>query len=1564
MVHKVSEYLSKQLGSTVKVDSVDIKFIRTVEITNVYLSTQKGPKDTLLYVHKMETGLMLGRTLLDQIGSLRDGKIYIDDVGLHGVVFKGHRGPDDSLFNFQFLLDQFASKQPAKPKPKNKNSKPLVFKLNEVELTHARLTLDDQYKDQRFDISYDRIFADIRELNFSPMKIDVKELALDRPDFRLTQYHLKEKEKDTTPSNGFNVQGIGKSLDLKVDLLTIKNGRHSMDMQRRDIHAGDFQISAMDIRQIEGRFENYRWDSTGMHINLKGLSANAANKMELKKLAGDILLDNGGIYLDNADLAYNNTFLKGDLSLQFQDEWRSFGQFSEEVMMKADIKSATAYAEDIAVFAPSVKKYIPQKLSLKGFIKGRLANIRVQELLVQGGNNTAIDITGNIKGLPKVKQTLFDLKINRLQTSVSDIQQMMPFVKVPKQIKNAGTIQFKGDFFGFTNDFVSKGNLTTGNLGSVAMDIRMNFPKGQPGNYSGKVSGNNINLAEITGNSKLFGRADLDITANGKGFSSKDIQTNISGIVRDFYFNGYVFNSIKVDGQVDKKKFSGKAFFDDSCFLVDFSGIADFNGPLPKYDFVTSIKNAELHKLNLTKDTLTISLNGAVHGEGNKIDNLTGNGTFSNIIIQNKKDMLALSDVAINLNNDGVIKDYVITSDQFNANLTGQFDPLTIVPSMKVFLSKYSKLIKPTEKDLKAARPQQLVANIKLKSDIGLFKVFVPKLQYISELDLKSDINTQTNKFDLTAKMDSANYDDIALNKISVAGNTGDKDILLHGNILRLQKGKTTVSDINLGVNSSLEQLLTKITVSSDTASNALRLLTTLDFNKDTIRAKILESTIKLNDKVWTVPENNQVTVIDSIFITQNFSLVQGDQQINIQNGRNTLSDAKINISQLDLADIGQLIDTSGAIRSGKLSGTVNLKNILTKLQANADVTIRDLQVLDYKVSYIGLDGIYGRNGKKILEAGGTIEDDNYQLSFDGIYDMQVKGKEKLDVNADIEKLNLNFLEAILKKELLVPRAFVKGQVNVSGNLKKPILTGVAQVIDTAELKMRYLGTTFKMVNEEIKLTSKGFDFGEITLYDNYGNTALLTGKLLHNGFKDFKVEKANLSAPAGYHFMNTTYEDNQDFYGKVFARGEVDIDGYFNDLYINVNRMETMKNTEFNLPVTDKASDKGYSFVTFVDPNDTIKKIEYKTKISGINLNMNITATPDAVANIILDPSSNDKIVGRGEGNLNLIINKKGEIGLYGTYFLTEGKYDFNFQGILNKTFTIGKDSKIEFNGDPLKAELSVNALYNVKAASVRNLFDSSYSIRNRSFPIDLKLNISGPLDKTSIGFNIEPNGVQPDDLMRKLTEINSSPTEVNNQAGFLLLFNAFLPTGASDQKVSGFSNTVTQLLSDQISKILSQGLSQLIKGSSLDVLLSDLDSPDSRNFGFSYKQELLGNRLILTIGGNVNFGNTSPTASGITSGQPANNAAVAGDFVLEYLVTADGRIRLKTYARTANYDIINQDRIRTGGAISFQKEFDNIKDLFRRKSKKEKAKTEANPAAAPPPEMEKNIEFSAPAN
>ena len=1541
LVHKVSDYLSKQLNSEVKIDSVSIDFIRTVELYNVYLSSQKSKTDTILFAKKLDVDLMLGRTLFEQIAKLRDSKIYIDNVALDGVYFYCYRAKADSLYNFQFLLDQFKSNK--KKETKKKAGKPLELRLNKLTLSNSNIILDDPHTDKRMDIRFSKIFVDVREFNISPLKIDAKELELIDPFYKLTDYNEinKPKEPNKPPGKGFNVEGLGKKLNITVDKLTMRNGNHAMDFKKKNQAAGTFLISQMNIHDINIDIENYRWDSTGMHIDIENLNTICDNNLQVKKIKTNALLDNDGIYLDNADIAFNDTKFKGNLSIQFTDEWRSFKYFSEKVIMKADIKEAAIKANDVAVFAPKVLKYLPPQIQLKGFVKGKLANLRVENLYLTAGKNTVIDVAGNIKGLPKISQTLFDLKIKQLKSSPDDIKNMLSFVKIPKQINNAGIISFNGNFFGFTNDFVAKGELKTDNLGHLVTDIRMAFPKGKAPEYSGKIIAKSLNLAEITGNKKLLGTVDIDINADGNGFKTKDLNTKLSGTLRNFYFNGFVFDKIKIDGQLQKKKFTGKAFFDDDCFLVDFNGWADFNDSIPKYDFHTSIKNANLHQLNLTKDTLIISLDGVIHGKGNKIDNFTGNSLFSNIILQNNKDILALSDVSINMENDGTIKDYTINSDQFDARFHGVFDPLTLVPSMKVYLSKYSQLIKPTAKDIKQNKPQQVDATIKLASDFGLIKVFVPNLQYISELDLKTSINTTQDKFSLLAKMDSANYSNIAFSGINIEGNTSNNNLFLNGTINNTSIKKTNLNNIDIGVNSSKEQLLTNLKIANDTAQNAVQLLSSLDFKNDSIIARIIDSKLKVNNKIWTIEKGNELIFVDSIFIAQNFSLVEGKQRININNGKNSLSDAKINIENLNLSDVGQLIDSTGAIKNGSLSGTINLKNILTKLQANADITIHDLQILNYKVKYIGLDGIYGRNGKKIVEAGGTIEDGDYQLSFDGTYDMQLKGKEQLDVNADIEKLNLNFLEALLKKELLVPRAFVKGQVNVSGSLKKPILTGKARIIDTAELKMRLLGTTFKLVDEEILLTNKGFDFGTVTLFDNYGNTALLSGKLLHNGFKEWRADKVNVSAPSGYNFMNTTYEDNQDFYGKVFAKGDVDIDGYFNNININVNRLETLKNTVFNLPVSNKVSDKGYSFVNFVNPNDTVKKIVYKSKISGLNMMMNISATQDAEVNIILDQSANDKISGRGYGDLNFTMDKKGEMSLNGVYNLTDGKYDFNFQGILNKTFKIGPGSKITFNGDPLKAELAVNALYNIKSASVRNLFDSTNteakSIMNRTFPIDLNLLISGTLDKTAIGFKIQPSGVVPDVLDRKLVEINGNQNEVNNQAGFLLLFNSFFPTGVSEQKIAGYSNTVTQLISDQISRLLSQGLSSVIKGASLDVLLTDLET-ESRNFGFSYKQEILGGKLILTIGGNVNFGNNNSVSPSNPTGQTSNNAAIAGDFQLEYLVTADGRIRLKTYARTANYDLINQDRVRTGVAISFQKDFDNFKDLFSRKARKQK--------------------------
>ena len=917
LVHKVSEYLSKQLESEVKVDSVSIDFIRTLRIHNVYLSSQKSKNDTILFAKSLAADLMLGKTLWDQVTSLKDSKIYIDNVALDGIQFHGYRAKEDSTYNFQFLLDQLSSSD-KKPK-KKKASKPLELKLNKLLLTNSNLVLDDPHTDKRMDIRFTKVEADVRELNINKLKIDVKKLTLIDPFFKLTDYNEINKPKDPNkpPSKGFDVQGLGKKLNITVDELVMRNGNHAMDFKKKDQKAGNFLISQMNIHDINIDIEKYRWDSTGMHINIKDLNTVCDNGLKVNQLQANALLDNGGIYLDDATIDFNKSVLKGNFALQFYDEWRSFKNFEDDVMLKAEIKEANVKAKDVATFAPMAEKYVPDNVFLKGNIKGKLSNIRTDNLFISAGKNTVLNITGNIKGLPKVNQTLFDLKINELKTNPTDLKNILKFVKIPKQIDNAGNIVFKGTFFGFLNDFVAKGALKTDELGELVTDLRMAFPKGKAPNYSGTIVAKNINLAELTGNKKLLGTIDLDIKADGNGFSTKDLNTKLTGTIRNFYLNGFVFDKIKIDGVLEKKKFAGKAFFDDDCFLVDFNGIADFNGKLPKFDFKTSIKNAELHKLNFTKDTLSISLDGEVHAVGNKLDNLTGTGIFNNIIIQNNKNILALSDVNINMDNDGIIKNYVISSDQFNANVKGKFDPLTIVPSLKVFLKNYSKLIKPTEKDYKLAKPQQFDADIKLKSDFGVIKIFVPDLNYLSELDLTAKLNTEEKLWTMNATMDSARYSDISLNNILIRSNIRDSNFFARANVKKLQTGKTFVNDIDFGIKSTAQQLYSRVRVANDsTSNNSLYLQSTIDFNKDSIIAKISDSKIKLNNKIWKVTDGNELVIVDSIFFTQNFSLIQGNQTINIQNGRNSLSDAKINIENLDLKDIAPLLDTSEIVKN------------------------------------------------------------------------------------------------------------------------------------------------------------------------------------------------------------------------------------------------------------------------------------------------------------------------------------------------------------------------------------------------------------------------------------------------------------------------------------------------------------------------------------------------------------------------------------------------------------------------------------------------------------------------
>ena len=270
--------------------------------------------------------------------------------------------------------------------------------------------------------------------------------------------------------------------------------------------------------------------------------------------------------------------------------------------------------------------------------------------------------SGSIKGLPTINQTLLDLKVDRLNTTSTELKQLLSFTKLPKEINQLGRINFKGTFFGFVNDFVAAGTLNT-DIGSIVTDLKIGFGK-DPKNakYSGTIQAIELNLGRFL-KTNLVGTLTANLKLQGSGFTLDNVNSKISGTIDRFDLNNYRFRDIKVDGTLDKKLFNGKLAIDDECLFLDFLGKVDFNDAKnPIYDFNASILNADLQALNLTKEKMIISLDGYFDVHGLKVEDLVGNLNLTNLQIQNEKGTYQIPAIRANLAKDGLIRDYELFS--------------------------------------------------------------------------------------------------------------------------------------------------------------------------------------------------------------------------------------------------------------------------------------------------------------------------------------------------------------------------------------------------------------------------------------------------------------------------------------------------------------------------------------------------------------------------------------------------------------------------------------------------------------------------------------------------------------------------------------------------------------------------------------------------------------------------------------------------------------------------------------------------------------------------------------
>ncbi|MBK7710424.1 MAG: translocation/assembly module TamB domain-containing protein [Bacteroidales bacterium] len=699
-------------------------------------------------------------------------------------------------------------------------------------------------------------------------------------------------------------------------------------------------------------------------------------------------------------------------------------------------------------------------------------------------------------------------------------------------------------------------------------------------------------------------------------------------------------------------------------------------------------------------------------------------------------------------------------------------------------------------------------------------------------------------------------------------------------------------------------------------------------------------------NNLWKI--SGSTIVVDSTAITINKFYIKNKDNYYLVDGsvsENPSDTLNLEFKGIDITPLNYLGNQSATNDpdklnydfKGRLNGKILLTNVYKNLLLETNIDIDDFSLLGNELGKMSISSELDIVKKVVnIKASNNLAGAK-MLDIKGFYDPSTK---KANLTAQTNKLTIDFLNPLLRVFASGITGTASGKVNLSLAQNNIVLTG-AVLAENATMKINYLQTKFRM-NDSVRFDKKGIRFNNVKVTDEKGNPITVTGSVYHKNFKDFAADLTINTKESLV--LNTKPKDNNLFYGTAYASGVTTIKSGNNTLAFDISA-KTGKNTRVFMPLNTGLSVSEYSFVSFVDTRaikDDETANDHKLKAqpvqTGFDLNFDLEVTPEAEAQLIFDSKVGDLMKGHGSGNLNITYNPKGEFRINGDYIVEDGDYLFTLGNILNKSFSVENGGKIMFNGDINKAEIDMKAIYKLKASLLPILQDENYKDR---VPVECQLNLTGNLWNPIVVFNIYlPTA---DEKTRTyVRNAISTDEELSRQFLYLLVMNSFYAdpsfgvtagSSASPTGTSAMAVTTFEMLSNQLSNWLSQ--------ISNDFDIGVVYRPGSGNKDINPQEvqvalstQILNDKVV--INGNFDV----PLSSSSTD----NTNQITGDFDAEIKLT--NKLNFKVFNRYNNPYTGKGVDYTQGIGIFFKQDFDRFVDLFKKKEKSAKQKTdEKNP-------------------
>lgn len=1406
-----------------------------------------------------------------------------------------------------------------------------------------KLVLKDFYiEDQKQDtlIFAQTLIAEIDSFSFIKPSLHLNKIELDNSfinlyeskGIRLNYQFLIDSLKNN------NSNKTDKPFSFSIKNILIQNSKFAYITHRKE--KVDYEINWNDIYvtnlNIDIRDLCLKKDAITAYIH--NISLKEKTGFTLSGLKSHSYIKNNNLLLTDLNIKTQKSDLNIDtLEYNWIPNKKHWRYFTKKMQQKYIVAYSTVSFEDLGYFNNKLKGF-KEVIRGKANVYDTVDKLKADDIKVFYGDSTTIEGEFKSKGLPYVYDTHFDINFSKFTTNLKDIENIhIPWeddykYSFPESTMSLGNLNYTGDFIGYLNNFRCFGNLTT-KAGDIVTNIEISPDKNiESLDIKGLIELYNFRSGILL-NNDLYGLLSLKTKIDGTFNNKNGFTGTLNGNIENFIINDYNYENIALNGFFKNKHFNGEIKLNDPNINLKFGGkiFLDKNNPIA--NFSTSVKDARLNKLNFIDEEypLTLSFNLKADFSGNSIDNFLGKIKFSNTKLTNKRGELELDNFYLYTDRKEDCKTMTLLSDFANMNLTGKYSISILKEHVNNLMYYYIPAYAPNDSFTKGDTINNFSLNIFLKNTQKLSNLFCPELSVSDSTSLlwKHKVNSNDVIIDIHSPYISYNENNISKLDININTNKEFIDIKTSSEEINVSKRYSIYNFSNL-IKAGDNKYSTKFMWSNwgeTTYSGYFCAEASVTKNKDTgnpyTEINFKPGNIFIADSLWNFNPAT-ITIDSSSYNMEGFKINRKNQYIKLSGkiSENPNDSLYVDFNQCNLSEINSFINEEELKLHGVLNGFISIKNYYNSKQTNSKLNIKELVLNKDSIGDIYLNSKWNNKSKKLIVDAQSWINNNKQLDIKGWYRPSDK---KINLVTNLNKINLSYIENHLPEVLSNVEGSTSGKIYIYNTIDNPNFIGFAK-LNNSSFKLNYTQTSYNC-NDTILFRARKIYFKEFDFYDVNNQKATLKGKMDFTNNPNFNL---NLNFN-NFNLINTNITDNQSFFGKVYASGLVQLKGSPENIDIDISA-KSEKNTDISILIDNVGKAEETNFVTFISQQKKEEKNIEKEKsfdYSNFNINTNLEITEDARTQIVLDSRIGDAIKGKGKGDIKLSLDKNGDIQLYGNYNIIEGSYSFTLQKVINKRFNIAEGSTIKWNGDPYKADININAIYNVKTTLhdlIAEEVTTTQVSTTKKVPVSCIMELRDDLSNPKINFSIDFPTL--DQQTKSYVEsLFGSQDDINKQVLYLLILNKFYTPEYiainKDNKSSGDNagiTTASELLFNQ----LSSWLSQISRNVDFGFRYLPKDEISSDEIELALSTQIFNDRITININGNVDMGN-NPNA------QPKKNNIV-GDFDLDVRLNNKGTLRLKAYSHNNEQLTYKSATTTQGVGISYQEEFKKIKYLVKK--------------------------------